>query len=307
MKRFMNILVICNDVPGSDDALTQAAALAAANGARLTLIDLCPTGSRTPTFIAEREKRLQRSLRSLDPDGIPELAALVLRGDGHDDVIKQVLRAGHDLVIASSEGGSGLQNALYGSLATALMRRCPCPVWIVKPGQSNLYRRVLAAVDIDPGQPDPDALTGRVFEMASSLAAGHGAELHVLHAWDVTGPDAETIHSEVPDTTRARLLDDHETTRRTVLAALMESHRLDGPATVLHMPRGTPAKAIVETAHESDIDIVVMGTKGRSGLAGLLVGNTAEMILAAVRCGVLTVRPDSTEAAVLVERTRDVA
>ena len=307
MKRFKNILVVYNDVPGADDALTQGAALAMENDARLTVVDICPIGYRSPEFIAEREKRLRRTVRCLHLEGVKDADAFVLIGDDYEEVIRQVVRAKHDMVIASSAGGSPLKNALYGSFAIALMRKCPGPVWIVKPGQSAVYRRVLAAVDIGIENSATDPLSAKIIEMASSLASGHDAEFHVLHAWDVTGKDADTLSSEVPDPTRVRLLDNHEAARRDVLQALLEKHVVGEVSPVAHLPRGTPIWEIAGAVDSREIDVVVMGTASRSGLAALFLGNAAETILEAARCGVMTVKPDGFEAPIALERDQEVA
>ena len=307
MKRFKNIAVVYNDLPGSDDALTQATALAVANGAKLTLIDVVPTGSQVSDWIAEREKRLRRTIRSLSLEGIESADCVVVVDDGHQEVIRQVHRSGHDMVIVSSETSGSLASTFHGSLASALTRRCSCPVWVVKPGQSQIYRRVLAAVDIMPGATEPDPLSAKIVEMASSLAATHGAELHVLHAWEVTGRDADTLSSEVPDATRERLLEKHESSRRRVLQTLVERHNRGQVDPVQHLPRGTPEQAIRNTVAAERIDLIIMGTQSRASLLRLLFGDTAEVVLAASRCGVMTVKPDGFEAFASSDHARDVA
>ena len=65
----------------------------------------------------------------------------------------------------------------------ALMRKCPCPVWVVKPGQHERYARILAAVDTDPDDASKDALNRTIMELATSLAQLEQSELHVVHAW----------------------------------------------------------------------------------------------------------------------------
>ena len=142
MKRFENILVVYDAEFGSE-----AIALAAANGARLTLADICPVGQRAPSFIAERERRLQRTARSLRLKGVQNSSALVFVDDGVEEIVRQAARGGHDMVVAGSEcRGGTLRRVVYGDRAIAPMRRGPCPVWIVKPGQTTVYRQVLAAV-----------------------------------------------------------------------------------------------------------------------------------------------------------------
>jgi universal stress protein E len=307
MKRFKNLLVVYNDEVGADDALTQAAALARANGARLTLIDFCPEGYGSSAVPVEREKRLERAKRSLKLDGLCEVNSQVLIGTAIEKIIYQVVQANHDMVIATSTGGGMVRDVLYGSLATQLMRKCPCPVWIVKPGQAMAYSRILAAVHPDPSNPADDPLCVKVMDMATSLANAHGAELHVLHAWEVDGNDRVTIGSEVPDKTYRMLLEKHEGQRRDSVKALLERYRDLPKSPLVHLPRGLPQWEIVNAVKAHDIDLVVMGTAGRSGLLGLLVGNTAESIMAAVGSGILTVKPEGLEATIDRDGTMAVA
>ena len=307
MKRFKNVLVVYNDEVGADDALTQAAALVRANDARLTLIDVCPEGYGSLAVPMEREKRLERAKRSLQLDGVGEVDSQVLIGTAIEKIIDQVLRANHDMVIATSTGGGMVHDALYGSLATQLMRKCPCPVWIVKPGQTMAYSRILAAVDPDPSNAADDPLCVKVMDMATSLANSHGAELHVLHAWEVDGNDRDTVWSEVPEKTHRMLLENHERKRRDSVEAMLRRYRDLPKAPLVHMPRGLPQWEIVNAVKANDIDLVVMGTTGRSGLLGLLVGNTAESIMAAVGSGILTVKPEGLEATIDRDGTMAVA
>ena len=58
------------------------------------------------------------------------------------------------------------------------------------------------------------------------------------------------------------------------------------------MVAGAPGVALPGLAESLDVDLVVMGTVGRTGLRGLIMGNTAETILRSVRCCVLAVKPE---------------
>jgi nucleotide-binding universal stress UspA family protein len=61
------------------------------------------------------------------------------------------------------------------------------------------------------------------------------------------------------------------------------------PATHLH--RGNPSIIIPQHVRELGADLLVMGTVGRSGIAGFLIGNTAERVLAEVECPILAIKP----------------
>jgi nucleotide-binding universal stress UspA family protein len=100
----------------------------------------------------------------------------------------------------------------------------------------------------------------------------------------------------VPDVTREDLLRKREVLCRTVVEELIEGYRDTVPDIDVHLMPGAPEAAITETAEYLGVDVIVMGTKCRSGLSGFLFGNAAEAILQSVNCGVLVVKPDAFEA-----------
>jgi len=76
------------------------------------------------------------------------------------------------------------------------------------------------------------------------------------------------------------------------LSRLMAGVDLKGLAVYKHLPRSeSPARAIVKLARSKKIDLLVMGTVCRTGVAGFFIGNTAEKVLSEVNCSVLTVKP----------------
>jgi nucleotide-binding universal stress UspA family protein len=146
-------------------------------------------------------------------------------------------------------------------------------------------KNVLVATDF--GQAADAALrSGR------ELAGRFGATLHALHVVEnfyVTTFGAETYAALVPEM-------QHEleiSARRRLDQALGGS---GGPPTKpVVMTSGAPAYAIVDYASEHDIDLIVMGTRGRSGLAHLMMGSVAEKVVRLAPCPVLTIRhPDDT-------------
>ncbi len=310
MKRFKNILAVYNDAIGAEDALTQAAALARSNRARLTLVDVHNQSTVTPAQRKEREKCLQRTVNHLKLDGVERVSFELLVGTESVEIIAQVKRGKHDIVVASAEGGSAIRNALYGRTAIHLIRKCPCPVWLLKPGHSLQYGRVLAAVDPDPDRPENDALNTKIMDLATSLSRSYDADLHVLHAWEVRGKDRDTLSSEIRDTARTSLLEKHLNIHRERVDELLENYKPVGARHPVHLPQDIPERAILKTVNKEEIDLIVIGASSRGGLAGFLNGHAAESILAAVRGGVLTVKPTSALAEQSirpVEKTLEVA
>ncbi|UZE96145.1 universal stress protein [Alkalimarinus alittae] len=69
-----------------------------------------------------------------------------------------------------------------------------------------------------------------------------------------------------------------------------ESFNYVAPRT--HLIQGTPDRELPKLADSLEADLVVMGTVARTGVAGLLIGNTAEAVLPQLRCSVLAIKPN---------------
>ncbi len=68
----------------------------------------------------------------------------------------------------------------------------------------------------------------------------------------------------------------------------------------VHLIKGQAGDVIPNLAESLEVDLVVIGTVGRTGVPGLLIGNTAETILNAVDCSVLTLKPEGFETPIQV-------
>lgn len=282
MRRFKNILAIYDDSVGADDVFSQSVALARANNAQLTLVDVVLPHQATQALLQERRKLLERISIAVKAEGVRQVETRVLHGTPFLEITRQVLRAGHDLVIAGAEGGSMLRQVFFGSTATHLMRKAPCPVWIVKPGQSASYRRILACIDPRSDATYSNAMNHSIMRLATSLAKDEFADLHILHAWEVEGKDRDTISSEIRDCTRQEILARHESEDKARVEELLADHDLGGLEYHVHLPRAAPEKAIVEFVERELVDLIIMGTVRRGGIPGLIIGSSAETVLSAV-------------------------
>ncbi len=126
-------------------------------------------------------------------------------------------------------------------------------------------------------------------EVGADLARRNGGELILLHAYPIPGytfPDGSVVASP-------RMMQE--------LAEGAEKHlqewRRDAEALGARVSTvkavGEPASEIVTFARESGVDLLVLGTHGRTGLEHALMGSVAERVVRKARCPVLTVRPPS--------------
>lgn len=291
MNRFKNILAVTGDAIGSDQVLSRAADLATANGAVLTVLEIVEDPYLGDDFIRERESRLDRLVRSMRVGGM-DIRTRVMRGKAFLEITQHVLKHGNDLVIIAAEAPGGFRDLLFGSTTLHLMRKCPCPVWVLKPGESSQFKRILAAVDIHPFDDEENAVSHKVLQLATSLSVMDEAELHVVHGWDVAGTDAQALQSELPDKNRKDLVLKHLRRAENRLEGILAPYRERYTGIQAHVNRGEPWQVITAAERAQNIDLIIMGTIGRSNIPGFFIGTTAETVLRQVNCSVLTVKPE---------------
>ena len=301
MRRFKNILAVYHDDIGADDVFAQSVALGRANGAKITLIDVVPDKFATPLGVKEREKRLRRLLPAIHAEGLEDARVCVTVGTPFLEIICEVLRGRYDLVVTCPDSAAVRRNFYPGSTATHLVRKCPCPVWIVKPNSDGRYKRVLACVDPYSSNQSEGELDKKILELAASLAVANGADLHIVHAWDVEGLDRDRLRSEIHDTTRQTILTKHEAMHRDRVRVLLDQLPTIGDEFELHMPRSSPHDAITEVVGCRSIDLIVMGSVNRTGISGFFIGSAAEAVLSSLRCSMFTVKPEGFRSPVVLE------
>jgi universal stress protein E len=307
MQRFRNILVSVAGDEAEPGVLARAIGLARRTGAALRLIDVVedlPWYARLllPNFeelraavVRQKTARLEALAAPIRTEG-SAVATALLQGRPALETVREVLRGGHDLVLKDAEPSA------RGAIVPAdmhLLRTCPCPVWLVRPAQpSRLFARVLAALDPTPESADPigaihrTALNAKILDLALSFAEWDGAELHVVHAWEAPG---ESLLRSWGAMERARIdayIAGARDAARRALDALLAPHLDRIGKEHVHLIRGSAGEAIPQFAEREHVDLIIMGTVARTGIAGLLIGNTAETILQRVRCSVLAVKPD---------------
>jgi nucleotide-binding universal stress UspA family protein len=124
---------------------------------------------------------------------------------------------------------------------------------------------------------------------AKSLATRLGASLHLLYVFSdlsATATMVPEVYVPLPPEVRERALEEARESLLKRLGSAEEKH-FHGTRTIV---TGLTAKEIVQYATDNGIDLIVMGTHGRRGVAHLLLGSVAEHVLRTAPCPVLTVR-----------------
>lgn len=305
MKQFKNILLFGGTKDNGEFALQRAAQLAQENKAKLTVLDVVkpvPTAMRLFSSSIEPDE-LQEFVRSQRREELMELCskhvpsgvsfdATVTVGQPVVEIVRMVLKDGCDLLLKTADGGGILRRSIFGSIGMQLLRKCPCPVWIIRPDRTSEFDRIVAAVDVESESAGENGLNDLILQLASSLAELEESELHVVQAWELWMEQAlrnrDRFHqSEIEDASRK-----YEESTRRAFDHLLNQHGLSNNNAKIHLLNGAPGIVISELVRHVKADLLVMGTVCRTGVPGFLIGNTAERILNDVDASVLAVKPD---------------
>lgn len=268
--------------PGSLTAFKQALAVAREMGAQLTILHsrwhqgevlpLSEEGSATLEALAQEARDLGVDT---EVDITEQRAWLALvRG----------VQAGADLVVVGKRDTVGIDAAArrIGPVPAKLLRKCPAPVWVVKPEHDLAHKLVMVATDLT-------AVGDRALASGARLVRASGGALHVLHAYRVP-IKLKLEATEMPEAEYAARLDGLKSVAREALSESLESLDVATPPKV-HLSRKTPAVAIREAAEHLAPDLLIMGTLSRGGRPGVQVGETAERLLGRLDCSLLTFKP----------------
>lgn len=273
---------------GAALALAEARWLALQSDAHVTLVHSTRPDERWDAgrgrFLAAHESRardggdaLERATAELRGAGLK--GELVCTGEtAWLAIVRQVLREGAHAAVVGKRADPDHDDRRIGSVALKLLRKCPCSVWVARPGSPTPPRVILAA----SGGGEVGA---RVVALAASLAAASGADLHVVHALEIPlqiqleGDEASSSH-----------LSDRSTRAASEIRVQLAAAGLEGRGEI-HAGPTSPSHAVLEGVAALAADLVVMGTVARGGIAGLLVGNTAERLLGRLDCSILAVKP----------------
>jgi len=304
MRRFKNILLVYDGPESGQSTLARAIDLADQNQATLTIIhiidqvpndyqmlitSLAPDEIMT-LAIKEHTKRLEQHLANFT--GAAGIQLKVVAGREFIEIIQEVLRNGHDLVIKTARGMGGSLGILFGSTAMHLLRKCPCPVWLIKPDVQQHFGRIMAAVDVMPPEIEENDLNSKIMELATSLAMQDKSELHIVHAWEKPDTNLFSGGLDYFPGDMNQLVNETKNMHIRWLDDFVESYDLQHLQHQEHVVEGWADKVIPEFAEQQHIDLIVMGTVSRTGIPGFFIGNTAEKILLKINCSVLAVKPD---------------
>lgn len=241
------------------------------------------------TVLGAAERELKKLVDQAKQQGV-EASYCIKFGKSWLELVRQVIRTDADLVIVGGRQHSPLERLFIGTTGQNLLRNCPCPVWVTHEPQEGSHGAILVAHDLTP-------VGERALDLGATLAELYDAQLHVVHAVDpmvpmIADPMFQFQAVPVSSETRQAAIDQ--------IAEQLKTHQLAKPAEI-QVIEGSPDVVLPEQIEQHAIDLLVMGTIARTGVRGLLIGNTAERMLPKIPCSVLAIKPKDFHTPVTLE------
>ncbi|WP_127958164.1 universal stress protein UspE [Serratia microhaemolytica] len=302
MAKYQNLLVAID--PNQDDqpALRRAVYLVVQNGGHIkaflpiydfsyemtTLLAPEERDAMRQGVIAQRTAWIREQCRFYIENGIPIEIKVVWHNRPYEAIIQEVITANHDLLLKMTHQHARLESVIFTPTDWHLLRKCPCPVWMVKDQPWPEAGKALVAVNLAGEEPYHQALNLRLVQEALELANNiNQTEVHLVSAYPAT-PINITI--ELPDFDPSAYGDAIRGLYLVAMKKLRQTFHISEQLT--HVEKGLPEKVIPELAERLGAGVVVLGTVGRTGISAAFIGNTAEHIIDQLTCDLLVLKPD---------------
>jgi universal stress protein E len=254
------LFVIIDPTTDGQPAFERALLSAHMTGTRLHLYACVPGDDEAQC--AALQSQLEGMVKRCIEEGVEADWELERGDDWSAQAVSAAARCAASLVFKSSFTHASVQRQLRPTSDFTLLRLSPCPVLLVKDQHDWHSRRVVAAVNSQSVDDAHARLNNLVVSLAQNFTDAYGSDVHFVTAYaDANNPpDAEAL-----------------------------AQRFGAPIEYIHVARGSAAEVIAEQARSVDADLIIIGTVGRSGIKGRVVGNTAEKVLDHTDADVLVV------------------
>ncbi|MDI6715385.1 MAG: universal stress protein [Actinomycetota bacterium] len=285
IKRVRNILVLValDGSETSSNALRQAIRFAKQESCTVTALTVLPE------YEGDLELGLMSNIRdSFRQPGVKILSeagkiakeeeavifTLLEEGNIHETIIDVAESRDCDLIIMGRSGMTMVEKAFMGSITARVIGYSPIDVLVMPSNSSLKFNNILLAID-------GSRFSMIAAERAISLARVYGKTINLLSVVDVN----EEFYANAPELVEKMI---HEA--REMVQSVEDIARSANLETQDFVREGEAHEKIVSLAKELDVDLICMGSHGRTGIRRLLMGSVTERVIGHAHCPVLVVK-----------------
>ncbi len=301
MKKYQNILTVIDPTVEDQKALKRSIELANHTRANITafltifdfsyeMTTMLSSDERETmrnSVIDDRQQWLNTIISGLNTENLTIDTKVVWHNRPFEAVINEVLEQDHDIVIKGTHEHDKLKSVIFTPTDWHILRKCPCPVLLVKDHLWPENGNIVAAINVGSDEEEHISLNDKITAQANDLAKTISANVHLVNSYPGTPVN---ISIEIPEFNAAdynnSMFNHHQQ------AMVEHCNRYCIPVENTHVKEGLPEDVIQAMADKLDAELVILGTIGRTGLSAALIGNTAEHVIDRLNCDVLALKPN---------------
>ncbi len=301
MEKYQRILAIIDLAHDNQKALKRAIELAnkthASITAFLTIYDfsyemttMLSTDERDAmrtSVINDRLQWLNNIVNAMPHLGVNIDCKVVWHNRPFEQIIDQVLTHNYDIVIKGTHQHDKLKSVIFTPTDWHILRKCPCPVLLVKDHSWPKDGNILASINVGSEDQEHQSLNNKITEEGLNLASLIDANVHLVNSFSGTPVN---IAIEIPEFNAQEYNDSMRIHHEKAMAEHAKQVNIAPENT--HIREGLPEDVIEALSIELDAELVILGTIGRTGLSAALIGNTAEHVIDKLNCDLLALKPD---------------
>ncbi|EEX94156.1 universal stress protein family 1 [Vibrio orientalis CIP 102891 = ATCC 33934] len=302
MQKFNNILFLSKGVMDNNQSLDLSIRLAWRNKAKLAGLIVCPhLPSDMQEYQEHYEGSLLESLQSqintslsdhhLTNEDLDVPVELVTAEKPDIQAIRHIQKHKIDLVFKDAERSKNNAKGLR-AIDMSLLRKCPCAVWLNRPSDKpSIKQRVAVAVNPNATSDEERALSIDLLKLSRSIADNCDSQLHIISCWEYVLESylTDNVWFKASEQELESHISQAKKQHSEALQALVDAAEIGGDIT-LHRLHGTADDEIPTCVEEINVDVLVMGTLARTGIQGVMIGNTAENIVQNVDCSLVALK-----------------
>lgn len=301
MEKYQNILVVIDPTTDEQKALKRAIEIASKTGATITAflaifdfsyeMTTMLSGEEREmmreTVIADKAQWINQTIESIDTNGCEITTKVVWHNRPFESIVREVLTNGFDLVVKGTHRHDKIKSVIFTPTDWHILRKCPCPVLLVKDHSWPENGKILAAINIGSDEGEHQQLNDKITSEALNMGSLIKADVHLVNSFPGTPVN---IAIEIPEFNSS----EYNTTMLKHHRDAMDEHAAKYQIANDHavVEEGLPEDVIRNVAKRIDAELVVLGTIGRTGLSAAFIGNTAEHVIDRLNCDVLALKPE---------------
>ncbi|WP_286272739.1 universal stress protein UspE [Thalassotalea hakodatensis] len=239
------------------------------------------------SLIDDRKTWLENIIAQENHQGLTINHQVVWHNRPFEPIIEQAIHHNVDIVIKGTHEHDKLKSVIFTPTDWHILRKCPCPVLLVKDHSWPANGNIVASVNVGSDESEHTSLNDIITQEAVLLGNIIQGNVHLVNSYPGTPVN---IAIEIPEFNANEYNDSMRQHHQQAMQNHATKYSISTENT--HVREGLPEDVIEEVSQQLDAELVVLGTIGRTGISAALIGNTAEHVIDRLNCDVLALKPE---------------